>query len=169
MRARARQLRSQSVAAAHHAAAQFLLGKGDTDAAIDHYREALVFAPDNTGLLLNLAVLYLRESQFTKALDPLERARRAAPDSADVAKLMGWAYYGANKMDRAIEEWKRAEQLRPDPEVEAALEKAQRDKAEEESYREGETAHFDLKYNGSADSRPRARHPARARRRFQRS
>src|SRR5579863_370983 len=91
------------VAAAHHAAAQFLLGKGDTDAAVDQYRQALVFAPDNIGLLLNLAVLYLRESQFTQALDPLERARRVTPDSPDVAKLMGWAYYGANKMDRAIE------------------------------------------------------------------
>jgi len=138
------------VTAAHFSAAQFLVAKGDPDAAIDHYREALAFAPDNTGLLLNLAVLYLRESQFGKALDPLERARRAAPDSADVAKLMGWSYYGANKMDRAIEEWQRAEKLRPDPEVQAALEKAQRDQAEEESYREGETAHFDLKYNGSA-------------------
>ncbi len=113
-------------------------------------QQALAFAPDNFGLLLNLAVLYLRESQFTTALDPLERARRASPDSADVAKLIGWAYYGANKMDRAIEEWQRAERLRPDPEVERALEKAQRDKTEEESYREGETAHFDLKYNGSA-------------------
>src|SRR5208282_582826 len=127
------------VAAGHHAAAQFLLGKGDTDAAIQQYREALIFAPDNVGLLLNLAVLYLRESQFTAALDPLERARRTAPDSPDVAKLTGWAYYGANKMDQAIEEWKRAERLHPDPEVEQALEKAQRDKAEEESYREGET------------------------------
>jgi tetratricopeptide (TPR) repeat protein len=138
------------IAAAQHAAAQFLLEKGDTDAAIDHYRQALVFAPTNIGLLLNLAVLHLRESQFTAALDPLERARRVQPDSADVAKLMGWAYYGANKMDRAIEEWQRAEKLRRDPEVEQALEKAQRDKSEEESYREGETAHFDLKYNGSA-------------------
>jgi tetratricopeptide (TPR) repeat protein len=138
------------VTAAHYSAAQFLVAKGDTDAAIDHYREALAFAPDNTGLLLNLAVLYLRESQFGKAIDPLEHARRAAPDSADVAKLMGWSYYGANKMDRAIQEWQRAEKLRPDPEVQAALEKAQRDQAEEESYREGETAHFDLKYNGSA-------------------
>lgn len=138
------------VAAAHHAAAQFLVGKGDTDAAIDHYRQALVFAPENPGLLLNLAVLYLRESQFTSALDPLERARRISPNSADVAKLTGWAYYGANKMDQAIREWERAERLRPDPEVEQALEKVQRDKAEEESYREGETAHFALKYYGGA-------------------
>jgi len=138
------------VAAAHHAAAQYLVGKGDTDAAIQQYRQALVFAPQNVGLLLNLAVLYLRESQFTTALDPLERARRAAPDSADVAKLMGWAYYGANKIDQAIEEWQRSERLRPDPEVEQALEKARRDKSEEDSYREGETVHFDLKYYGGA-------------------
>jgi len=40
--------------------------------------------------------------------------------------------------------------LRPDPDVEAALEKAQRDKDEEESYRQGETAHFQLKYYGGA-------------------
>jgi tetratricopeptide (TPR) repeat protein len=139
------------LSAAHYVAAQFLLGKGDTDSAIDQYRQALVFAPDNVGLLLNLAVLYLRESEFTTALDPLERARRVSPDSADVAKLTGWAYYGANKMDQAIAEWKRAEQLRPDPDVAQALEKAERDKAEEESYREGETAHFDLKYYGGAN------------------
>ena len=137
-------------ASAHHAAAQFLLSKGDTDAAIAQYREGLTVAPNDLGLLLNLAVLHLRESQFTAALVPLERARRVAPDSPVVAKLMGWAYYGANKMKQAIEEWRRAEKLRPDPEVEQALQKAERDEAEEESYREGETAHFALKYNGSA-------------------
>ncbi|MGH9699957.1 MAG: peptidase MA family metallohydrolase [Candidatus Acidiferrales bacterium] len=138
------------VAAAHYAAAQFLLSKGDTDSAVEQYRQGLIFAPDNLGLLLNLSVLYLRESQFTTALDPLEHARRVAPDSADVAKLTGWAYYGANKIDQAVAEWKRAEQIRPDPEVEHALEKAERDKSEEASYREGETAHFALKYNGGA-------------------
>jgi tetratricopeptide (TPR) repeat protein len=140
----------EKVAAAHHTAAQFFLAKGSIDDAIEQYRQALTFAPDNVGLLLNLAVLYLRRSQFTTALDPLERARRSAPDSADVAKLMGWAYYGANKIDQAVEEWNRAERLHPDPEVEQALRKAQRDKSEEEGYREGETVHFSLKYYGGA-------------------
>jgi hypothetical protein len=140
----------EKVSAAHYIAAQFLLAKGDVDSAIDHYRQALTFAPDNLGLLLNLSVLYLRQSQFTAALDPLERARRVAPNSADVAKLTGWAYYGANKMDLAVEEWHRAERLHADPDVEAALAKAEKDKAEEESYREGVTAHFALKYSGTA-------------------
>jgi tetratricopeptide (TPR) repeat protein len=144
----------EKVAAAHHAAAQFLIGKGDTDDAINQYRQALIFAPDNVGLLLNLAVLYLHESQFTTALDPLEHARRLTPDSvpaaADVAKLTGWAYYSANKMDQAIQEWKHSERLRPDAEVERALQKAERDKSEEEGFREGETSHFSLKYYGGA-------------------
>jgi len=142
------------VTAAHYAAAQFLVGKGDTDAAIDHYRQALMFAPDHVALLLNLAILYLNQSQYTEALDPLEHARRvegeSGPNAANIAKLMGWSYYGSNKMDQAIEEWKRAEKIRPDPEVEQALAKAERDKSEEESYREGETAHFSLKYYGGA-------------------
>jgi tetratricopeptide (TPR) repeat protein len=137
-------------AAAHHAAAQYLAAKGDTASAVSQYKQALVFAPQNTGLLLNLAVLYLRESQFTEALSSLELARRVDPDSPDVAKLEGWAYYGANKLDRAVAEWKRAQQLRPDPDVADALAKAERDMAEEESYREGETAHFALKYSGAA-------------------
>jgi predicted negative regulator of RcsB-dependent stress response len=146
---------SAKAAAGHYAAAQFLISQGNTDGAIDHLREALAFSPDNTSLLLNLAILYLRNSQFTLALGPLEHARGVTPDSAplaaDIAKLMGWAYSGSNKPDRAIEEWKRAEQLRPDAEVERALEKAERDKSEEQDYREGETAHFSLKYYGGAN------------------
>jgi hypothetical protein len=138
------------VAAAHHAAAQFLLAKGDLDGAAAHYREALTFAPNNVPLLLNLAMIDLRESEFTAAMEPLEHARRVEPDSADVAKLMGWAYYGANKLDQAVAEWKRAQQLRPDEEVASALAKAERDREEEAGYREGETSHFSLKYSGAA-------------------
>jgi len=140
----------EKVAAAHYAAAQFLVAKGDTNSAIDHYRQALVFAPKDVGLLLNLAVLYLTQSQPSLALEPLERARSLDPNSFDVAKLMGWAYYEANKMDQAIAEWNRALKLHPDADIQHALEKAERDKAEEESYREGETAHFALKYSGAA-------------------
>jgi tetratricopeptide (TPR) repeat protein len=137
-------------AAAHYAAAQFLAAKGDASSAVSQYKQALIFAPQNTGLLLNLAVLYLHESQFTAALDVLDQARRTAPDSPDVHKLAGWAYYGANKLDQAVSEWQLAQKLRPDPDVAEALEKAERDKSEEESYREGETAHFALKYSGAA-------------------
>ena len=140
----------ERAAVAHHVAAQYLFANGNVDLAIRQYQQALDVAPQNTGLLLNLAVIYLRQSQFSAAIEWLEKARRVAPDSPDVAKLEGWAYYGANKLDQAVHEWERAQQLRPDPEVAEALEKAKRDKSEEESYHEGNTAHFALKYSGAA-------------------
>lgn len=144
------QLDMDKDAVAHHAAAQFLAANGDVGSAITQYRQALEVSPQNLGLLMNLSVLYLHQSQFSAAIETLEQARRVSPDSADVAKLEGWAYYGANKLDQAVAQWKRAQAIRPDPDVAEALEKAERDKSEEESYREGETAHFALKYSGGA-------------------
>lgn len=142
------------VAAAHYVAAQFLIAQGNIDSAIDQYRQALVFAPDNVALLLNLASLELRQSEFEAALEPLQHARDISPESglqaAIIAKLMGWAYYGSNKPDQAIKEWKLSEQLHPDPEVEQALAKAQRDQTEEADYRDGNSEHFTLKYYGGA-------------------
>jgi predicted negative regulator of RcsB-dependent stress response len=141
-------------AVAHAAAAQFELRHRDIEQAIAHYRRALTFAPPQPnlflGISLNIAYLHLRRSEYTAALDYLDRVRRVVPDSADVAKLSGWAYYGLNRLDQAVEEWKRALRLRPDAEVQRALEKAERDQQAESSYREGETRHFTLRYYGGA-------------------
>ena len=134
----------------HHAAAVFEMSRGDMEHALSDARTALNYAPEEAGLLLNAAYIRLRRSEYKQALDYLERARRFAPDNPDVAKLAGWSYYGLNKMDQAVAEWKRALALRPDREVQAALEKAQQDKQEEESYKENESSHFTLRYSGAA-------------------
>lgn len=141
---------AERAAFAHHAAAQFELGRGNLDRALSEERTALTFAPERPGLLLNVAYLHLRRSEFKQALDDLERARRIAPNSADVAKLSGWAYFGMNKLKEAIAEWKRALEIHPDAEVQAALEKAERDLREEENYNENESSHFTLRYTGAA-------------------
>jgi predicted RecA/RadA family phage recombinase len=140
----------ERAAVAHHVAAQFELQHGDIRAATDQYRRGLTFAPQNVGLLLNLSYLLLRQSQYTEALDYLERARRVDAQSPDVAKFMGWAYSGQNKLELAVQEWKKSLALRADPEVERALAKAQRDLQEEASYREGRSAHFQIRYDGTA-------------------
>jgi tetratricopeptide (TPR) repeat protein len=115
-----------------------------------HAERALSFAPDQVTLLLNLAYLRLRRNEYSAALDLLDHARRVAPDSPEVAKLSGWADYGLNRLPQAVEEWKRAQQLRPDPEVASALERAQRDAQVETNFEEGVSAHFVLRYDGSA-------------------
>jgi tetratricopeptide (TPR) repeat protein len=140
-----------SAAAAHHAAAIFELAHGDMDHALTDERTALTYAPEEPLLLMNVAYLHLRRSEYRESLDYLERAQRIAPNNPDVAKLAGWAYYGLNKLPQAVAEWKRALALRPDAEVQTALEKAERDQGEEESYKENESAHFTLRYSGSAE------------------
>jgi tetratricopeptide (TPR) repeat protein len=140
-----------NAAVAHHAAANFELAHGDMDHALADERTALTYAPEEPLLLMNVAYLHLRRSEYKQSLDYLERAQRIAPNNPDVAKLEGWAYYGMNKLPQAVAEWKRTLGLRPDAEVQAALEKAERDKGEEESYKENESAHFTLRYSGSAE------------------
>jgi tetratricopeptide (TPR) repeat protein len=140
-----------NAAVGHHAAAMFELSHGDMDHALADERTALTYAPEEPLLLMNVAYLHLRRSEYKQSLDYLERAQRVAPNNPDVAKLAGWAYYGMNKIDQAVAEWKRSALLRPDAEVQAALEKAQRDKQEEESYKENESRHFTLRYSGGAE------------------
>lgn len=140
-----------NAAIGHHAAAVFELAHGDVEHALRDERTALTYAPEEPALLMNAAYLHLQRSEYKQALDYLERARRYAPDDPDVAKLAGWSYYGLNKLDEAIAEWKRALALRPEKEVRDALARAERDKQEEESYKENESSHFKLKYNGGAE------------------
>lgn len=142
---------NMSAAIGYHAASLFELARGDINHALADARTALIYAPEEPGLLLDAAYLHLRRSEYKQSLDYLDRARRYAAENADLAKLAGWAYYGMNKIDLAVAEWTRAMSLRPEPEVRAALDKAQRDKREEENYKENESTHFILRYSGTAE------------------
>jgi tetratricopeptide (TPR) repeat protein len=138
-------------ARAHLAASRFEMVKGDLEGALADARAAVFYAPEDPAMLMDLAYVYLRRSEFKQSLEYLERTKRYAPKNPDVYKLEGWTYYGLNRPDQAAAEWKKSLALRADPEVQAALDKAIRDKAEEENYRENESSHFQLKYNGAAE------------------
>jgi tetratricopeptide (TPR) repeat protein len=142
---------NQAAALAHHAASLFELARGDIDKAVIDERRALTYSPQDPGLLMNMAFLYLRRSEYKQAMDYLDRAQRVAPEHPDLPKLKGWAFYGTNKLDQAVAEWKRALAVHPDAEVRSALEKAQRDLQEEQSYKENESSHFMLRYSGAAE------------------
>ncbi len=142
---------NEKAARALHAASQFELSHGDLEHALGDERAALKYAPDDPIILMNVAYLHLKQSEYKASLEYLERARRVAPDDPEVAKLAGWAYYGMSKLDQAIAEWKRALALGPDPQVQAALAKAERDNQEEGSYKENESSHFTLRYSGEAE------------------
>src|SRR4030095_6788402 len=77
---------------------------GDWALALADERTALTYLPEQPVLLMNVAYLYLRRSEYTQSLEYLDRARRVAPEDPDVSKLAGWAYYGLNKLDQAVAE-----------------------------------------------------------------
>jgi tetratricopeptide (TPR) repeat protein len=142
---------NERAALAHHAASQFELSHGDLDLALSEARAAVSYTPEQAVLLMNVAYIQLQRSEFRQSLEFLDHARRLAPDNADVYKLSGWAYYGMNRPDLAVKDWKKAQSIHHDADVQTALEKAERDIREEEDYRENESAHFQLRYNGAAE------------------
>ena len=136
--------------AAEAAASRFEFERNELGAALSHAERALSFAPEQVSLLLNVAYLHLRRGEYADAMTFLERAKKNAPDSVDAARLTGWADYGLNKLPEAVAEWKRAQQLAPDPQVAQALARAEHESEAETGYRESHSAHFEVRFYGSA-------------------
>jgi tetratricopeptide (TPR) repeat protein len=141
-------------ALAHYAAGNFEVSQNSNDEAIEQYHSALTFAANHSDLLtatlVRLAYLHLRRSEYSSALQYLDRARSAAPNSVAVARMSGWAYYGLDRLDEAVSQWTIAQQIEPDPDIAKLLEKAETDRAAESNFRSGQTSHFTLHYEGSA-------------------
>jgi tetratricopeptide (TPR) repeat protein len=141
-------------ALAHYAAGNFELSRESSDEAVEQFNASLAFAAKQPNLLLvnfvSLAYVQLRRSEYSAALEYLQRARTVAPNSLWVAELSGWAYYGLDRIDEAIAQWQAAQSIHPTPEVAALIEKAQRDREAEGEFRESETHRFILRYQGNA-------------------
>jgi tetratricopeptide (TPR) repeat protein len=141
-------------ALAHYAAGNFELLRNSNDEAIAEYRSALGFAAKSPDLqvasLVRLAFVHLHRSEYSDAVEYLDRARAISPNSVVVARLSGWAYYGLDRLDEAVEQWSMAEKIEPDEDVAKLLEKAEIDKEAESGFRSGQTSHFTLHYEGSA-------------------
>ena len=139
-----------SAVAGEALASHFAFEHADLNSALDHAQRAASLAPTQVPLLLDVAYLHLRRAEYTAALDALDPARRLAPDSADVAKLTGWANYGLNRLAAAISEWKHSLELHPDNDLAQAIQKAEHELEVESDFREGDSAHFALRYYGGA-------------------
>jgi tetratricopeptide (TPR) repeat protein len=138
----------------HFAAGNFELARNSPEEAIEQYQAALNFATRDPSLQLvnlqSLAYVYVVRSQYSTALEYLDRARKISPNSVGVARLSGWAYSGMNRLPEAAAEWQRAQKIEPNSEIAAALQKVERDQTAETDFREGQTHHFSVHYQGSA-------------------
>jgi tetratricopeptide (TPR) repeat protein len=141
-------------AIAHFAAGNFELARNSPDEAIEQFQAGLNFATREPGLQLvnlqSLAYICVVRSQYSTALEYLDRARKIAPNSVGVARLSGWAYSGMNRLSEAATEWQRAQKIEPNEEIAQALERIERDQTAETDFREGQSHHFSVHYQGSA-------------------
>ena len=141
-------------ALAHFAAAEFALSQHDLDSAFEHFSAMEPFCGSRrdllTASLVGRGYILLSKSEFSAALDPLERARKLAPQSAEAAQLAGWAHYRLNQNVVAIADLQTAFRLRPSESTARLLERVKQDSAAEGEFREGESSHFTLRYHGGA-------------------
>ena len=141
---------SDSTAAGFFAAGRFQFERGNRDRARFYFERALTFAPQNDTILSHYAATLVQLGRASEAVPFAERAARLAPNSADALTVLGFAYYGSNGDGHAIRAWKRALELRPDETLKAYVAKAEREEKAESDFRQAETGHFVVHFEGAS-------------------
>ena len=140
---------SLRAAAANSIAANFEEKRLNYSAAAHYLQAALVFLPDHGVLLENYASILLKLGQPAEALLRAQQAVRVSPQSADAFLLLGYAYYKNDHNREAIAALKKSLQLRPDDKTRDLLERIERESNREADFRQQESSHFTLRYEGS--------------------
>ncbi len=102
--------------------AEVELARGETDLAIEAYREAVALRPDSATALNALGyTLADRTDQLREARRLIERALEKEPDNAAIVDSMGWVLFRQGKPAEALPWLERAWEMIRDPEVAAHL------------------------------------------------
>ncbi len=142
-------------AAAHVLVAKLQERQSQHEAAGDSLRRALSFLPNHPGLLLNLAAVEIEQQRYTAALDRLRLVEKDPQYSFDAYRLQGWIYYQREEIERALASWKKALQQRSDSELEALVQRVEREARAVERYKDVGSGRFLLRYEGSEVASPR--------------
>jgi tetratricopeptide (TPR) repeat protein len=136
-------------AAANSIAANFEEKRRNYSAAAHYLQAALVFLPDHGVLLENYAAILLQLGRAEEALLRAQQATRASPQSADAFLVLGYAYYKNDHDREAIAALKKSLDLRPNDRARELLERIERESRTEADFRQQESSHFTLRYEGS--------------------
>lgn len=136
-------------AAAYFIAAQFAEKHQDLQTAAHYLQTALGFMPTNGVLLENYGAVLIKLGRIPEGLSYEEQAVHASPQSSEAFAQLGYAYYKSDRNRDAIAAWKKSLQLHPSDTVQAWLDRAERETKAENEFRQQESAHFVLRYEGS--------------------
>ena len=139
----------QQSAEANLIAANFEEKRHNFPAAARYLQNALVYLPDNPLLLENYTTVLLQLGKTEEALMRAQQAVRTNPQSADAFTLLGYALYKNDHNREAMSAFKKSLQLRPDATTQELLARVERESKTEADFRQAESSHFTLRYEGS--------------------
>ena len=118
-------------------------------AAARYLQAALLFLPITASCWRTTPPFCCKLGQPAEALLRAQQAARVSPQSADAFLLLGYAYYKNDHDREAIAALKKSLQLRPDDKTRDLLERVERESRTEADFRQQESSHFTLRYEGS--------------------
>jgi tetratricopeptide (TPR) repeat protein len=136
-------------AVANSIAANFESHRNNLTGAAHYLENALRFLPTHPVLLESYASVLLQLGRANEALRLAEQAAKASAQSADAFALLGYALYMNDRNRDALAAWRRSLQLRPDDKIRQLMERVERESRTEASFRQQESSHFTLRYEGS--------------------
>lgn len=136
-------------AAANFLAAEFEIKRNNLAAAGRYLQTALHYQPDQPALLEQYATVLLQLGRTPESLSYAERATRFDPQSPEAFTVLGYVYYRNNRNADAIAALKKSLALRPSPAVQELVARVERESTTEAEFREQESSHFVLRYEGS--------------------
>ena len=139
-------------AAANLVAANFEEKRNHLNEAARYFNTALGFAPNYTVLLEHYAAVLVKLGKPAEAIPYAERATRASPEAPEAFSILGYAYYKNEQLREAIAAWKKSLALKKDSKIEELLARVERESKTEAEYREQQSSHFILRYEGSQAS-----------------
>ena len=99
---------------AHMVLGNALLRKGNADAAIAHYQQALQINPNYARAYNNLGITLLQKGKVDEAITHYQQALKIEPDYTQAHENLGNALFQKGRVDEAITHYQRALQIYPD-------------------------------------------------------
>jgi tetratricopeptide (TPR) repeat protein len=136
-------------AIANFHAAYFEEKRNNYSEAARYLQAALIFSPNHIVLLEHYVAMMLQLGRNSEALLYADRLKHASPQTGESLALLGYAYYKNDRTRDAVDAWNKSLVLRPDERVTALLQKLARETKAEADFRQQESVHFVLRYEGS--------------------
>ncbi len=105
---------SPTTSQAHYNLGIVLAGRGQFDAAIDHYQKALEIKPDYAQAHYNLGIVLAGRGQSDEAIAHYQKALEIKPDFVEAYYNLGTVLAGREQFDAAIDRFRKAVEIKAD-------------------------------------------------------